>query len=301
VTTFLGCDIIEKRSLALKKVRRFFEEKDLCEVDPFHLVPYSSLDTHIALFHVENGGYLHSSPELMMKKLLGKYKKDIYFLGHVFRKEEQGSKHLCEFTMIEWYRIDFTLNQMIQESVELLGLFFPNIPAQKMRYCDAFMKYTGINPMTASAEELQNYLRTKNTFCHAEAKEDLLDLILSLFVEPHLGNDSLTVITHYPADQAALSNVFEEDGLLYASRFEIYFKGTELANGYHELRDPMLLKKRFLESNRIREKNNQELLAITDDLIQGLTHFPDASGVSIGFDRVLMLYLNLSDISQIYP
>lgn len=289
----------------LAQVRQFFSERHICEVDSPSLSTYPALDAHIDVMTVQmtsrSIGYLHTSPEYAMKKLLSKDSGDIYYLGHVFRREESGRLHRPEFTMIEWYRLGFSLEQMIQETAFLMFLFLKSMPIEMISYRDLFLKYLNIDPHTALIHELKDLALKKGLTIDLEEKDDYLHLLLSHEIEPHLGKGKLTAVTDYPPSQAALAKITEKDKSPVAERFEIYHQGIELANGYHELTSARDQKKRFEEENEKRRKMGKETYPIDEEFIAALeSGLPECCGVSVGFDRLILLQQDLSSIAAIY-
>ncbi|MDJ0652358.1 MAG: elongation factor P--(R)-beta-lysine ligase, partial [Simkaniaceae bacterium] len=242
---------LEVRAQTLKEVRAFFEKRGVMEVDTPILSCYAPIDPHIDLFEVnfsENEkGYLHSSPEYGMKKLLAKESGDIYQLGHVFRKDEVGRLHRPEFTMIEWYRTGVSQTSFLEENLDLLSLFLGNQTHEILTYREAFEKYLGI-AWDAPKEKLLD--KAKTLEMHDRA--DFMNILWGCFVEPKLGEGKITIITDYPKDQAALSQIKMRNNEEVAERFEFYFTGIELGNGYHELTDPIEQKNRLIKANKER-------------------------------------------------
>ncbi|MGE3954203.1 MAG: EF-P lysine aminoacylase GenX [Parachlamydiales bacterium] len=259
----------------LRCVREFFHERGVMEVDCAALSPDPSIDAHIDLIAAEVMGerwYLHSSPEYGMKNLLKAGLSDIYQLSHVFRDGESGRRHRPEFAMIEWYRLGFSLQQMWEETAALAALFVGERPLEVMSYSEAFQRHAGIDP-GALSEEQQNYL-------------------LATKIEPQLSGEPFYIVTHFPPSQAALAKVSERG----SERFELFFQGMELANGYDELTDPVEHKRRLLEQNQLRGALGKEVYPET---VMPLGPFPDCCGVAVGFDRLLMLKLGVSDIADV--
>ena len=285
----------------LGSARSFFQERGILEVDCSALVPFPAIDSNIDVieaFPFENTiGYLHTSPEYAMKKLLSLGSTDLFYLGHVFRKEEKGRFHQPEFTMAEWYRLGFTLPQMMEETADFLRLFLKNLPLEVLSYQDAFENFLEIDPEKASFETLLKYaepLGGKPSW----SREELLQLLLSHLVEPHLGKDCLTALTDYPPNEAALAKIVEKKGRKVALRFEIYHKGVELTNGYAESPNAKEIRNRFHETNLAREKAGKSPYPIDESFLESLDkNFPDCCGVSVGFDRAFALSLNLDSIS----
>lgn len=299
--------ILESRANALAAAREFFRKRGVMEVDCPALVRSPPNDAHIdvmsvAVSHSETG-YLHTSPEYAMKKLLAKGAGDIYFLGHVYRKAEVGFRHNPEFTMAEWYRVGFSFSQMIEETCDFIRLFLGPCPKKVISYRDAFDTYAGIDPERASQKDFLEVIKKSGIELPKDSsgwgKEVLIDLVLTHIIEPRFSLNELTVLIDYPPEQAALACLVEKEGHLVAERFEIYRNGLELANGYHELSDAAELRRRFERLNTKRD----EPYPLDEELLKALQSgsFPPCCGVSVGFDRALMIQENLSDIEQAIP
>ena len=257
--------------------RSFFAQRDILEVDVPILSPTASIDLHIDLIEAQCCGeraFLHSSPEYGMKRLLAEGIGDIYQISHVFRDNERGSRHTPEFMMAEWYRIGFTFQKMLTETLDFIYLFLDTLPQahETVSYHDVFIRSIGRYPL--SLEER--------------------DAIYAFEIEPHFGKETLTVITDFPPEQAALSKI-GESGM--AERFEVYFQGIELANGYHELIDSEEQRSRIMTTNKEREKYGKRALPIDEKFIDALEQgIPDCCGVAVGFDRLMMLRHQLEEI-----
>lgn len=301
-------ETLRARAAMLQRARSFFFEKNIVEVDCPLITSKASVDAHIDLIptsHPSGIRYLHSSPEYGMKRLLSLGIGDIYQLAHVFRQEEVGRKHNPEFMMAEWYRIGFSFEEMIAETLEFCSLFV-KAPFEILSYRDAFKRYTGIDPFTATVDELEAYLISNNLPIYVGAKEEgkdsLLNLILGLVIEENLGENGFCALAYYPSTQAALAKTRLIDGALVAERFEVYYQGMELANGYHELADPVEQEKRLNEANSHRKLLGKEELPIDSFFIEALKQgLPDCCGVAVGVDRLMMLKFNKEFISEVIP
>lgn len=299
---------LKDRALMLRTARHFFDERKVVEVDCPILSRQASIDTHIdlirALYQGEDSCYLHSSPEFGMKRLLAEGSGDIYQLSHVFRDGEWSSKHNPEFTMTEWYRIGFSFEQMIDETIQFIRLFLGNLSYEIVSYRDIFLKITGIDYVKTSEQDLFEYIqRTGISFYPhilQEGKDALLNLILASQVEEKLGQGQLSVLAYYPATQAALARKQWRGVEEVAERFEVYFQGVELANGYHELTDAREQRERFHESNKVRKTLNKSPLPIDNNFLQALEKgLPDCCGVAVGFDRLMMLRQQQKNIADV--
>ena len=280
----------------LAKARAFFAQRDVLEVDTGALVKCPPNDSHIDVISVDQDkGYLHTSPEYAMKRLLSEGIGDCYFLGHVFRKGELGLLHNPEFTMVEWYRLGLSFKAMIQETCDFLSLFFGPKPIGLLSYREAFERYAGIDYTAVSLAELHRL--TQSTW----ARETCLYYLLSHQIEPKLGEGELTVLTDYPPEAAALACLVEKNGETVAERYEIYCEGVELANGYHELADAKELRRRFEEKNGERLAEGKEPYAVDEKFLSAMQTLPDCCGVALGFDRALMLRHKLKSIKQVIP
>lgn len=299
---------LKDRSFMLQTCRSFFESRGVLEVDCPLLNQFACIDAHIdliaATYSKSEVRYLHSSPEYGMKRLLAEGIGDIYQLAHVFRDGELSYKHNPEFMMAEWYRIGFTLEQMIQETADFIRLFLGNLRLQTIHYRALFIKETGIDSCKASAKELFDYIKKEGISYYpeieSEGKDALLNLILGSKIEPSLGKEELTVLAYYPASQAALAKRNVIEGEEVAERFEIYYQGIELANGYHELGDSKEQSLRLDEANAHRIELNKLPLPIDHLFIEALRKgLPDCCGVAVGFDRLMMLRQKQTDIAEV--
>lgn len=290
----------------LSEARRFFTERDILEVDCPLLSPSACIDAHIDLMQTTQKRYLHSSPEYGMKRLITEGMGDIYQLSHVFRQGESGLRHNPEFMMAEWYRVNISFDAMIDETVDFIRLFTGNLPKRRISYREAFLTYAGIDYAAMSPQELMECALRHDIPIYAgienEGIDALLNLLLATLVEPRLGQDELTVVTHFPASQAALAKKVIIDGIAVAERYEIYRKGIELANGYHELGNAQEQEERLHEANRHRQQLGKEALPIDKNFLDALTKgLPDCCGVAVGFDRLMMLHHHKDNITDVIP
>lgn len=301
---------LKDRAALLKGARDFFDQRGILEVDCPILTKYASVDAHIDLITANYQGkeihYMHSSPEYGMKRLIAEGVGDIYQLSHVFRDGEWSHKHNPEFTMAEWYRMGLTFEQMMEETVDFIRLFLGNYPSRIVSYRELFLQKTGIDYVEASTDDLFAYIQKHSIPYYSklleEGRDALLNLILGSVVEPQLGQDEFTVLAYYPSSQAALARRRQHGSEEVAERFEVYFRGVELANGYHELADAIEQRLRFGESNQQRIVLGKDPLPIDELFLQALEKgLPDCCGVAVGFDRLVMLRQGQHDIAQSIP
>lgn len=307
-TSKVAC--LQDRALMLKAARHFFDQQAILEVDCPILSAYASVDAHIdlisALYQDKEKRYLHSSPEFGMKRLLVEGMGDIYQLSHVFRDGELSPKHNPEFTMAEWYRLGFSLEQMIEETIQFIRLFLGVLPYHVVNYREIFQQVTGIDYVIASEQDLFDYIQQQAIAFYPcvfkEGKDALLNLILGSIVEPQLGREQLCVLAYYPASQSALACKRWHGIEQVAERFEVYYQGVELANGYHELTHAQEQRERFEESNALRLTLGKKELPLDENFLHSLEKgLPDCCGVAVGFDRLMMLRQKHQQIADVLP
>lgn len=297
--------LLKNRAHMLSEVRAFFEKRHILEVDCPALSLAAPIDLHIDVMTVDTGGptgFLHTSPEYGMKRLLSLGIGDIYQLSHVFRAAEIGPLHNPEFMMIEWYRLGFSFEQMIAETLDCIHLFLGHLSVKSMRYKELLQQFLGVDYTTISPQELFAIGCEKGLGLPEEAHtwdtDTLLQALIGFVVEPQLGHDHLFVLTHFPSSQAALSQIRDDEAL----RFEVYHKGIELANGYHELTDAKEQRRRLVESNQKRVAAGKVELPLDEHFLEALeTGLPDCCGVAVGFDRLLQLKLKASTVQSVLP
>ena len=288
-------------------MRAYFRQRDVLEVETPYLSQHAATDPNLRSFAVPTATagdrFLHTSPEFAMKRLLAAYGQSVFQICRVFRDAEQGQMHNPEFTMLEWYQVGVEYRQLIDEVGELLQLLInPYRPLQPMRLCsygNAFKEACGLDPTTATVEELTRCAQTHELHIagHIEADE-LLDLLLSQVVAPSFVDDRITVIYEFPATQAALSKVDGQPPV--AQRFEVFVADIELADGYQELTDPQQQCMRFEADRRQRLHKKLPDLPYDAYLIQALqAGMSDCSGVALGLDRLMMVIIGTRDIDDV--
>ncbi len=301
-------ETLRKRAELFSAVRSFFEKRSVLEVDIPILGKGAPIDAHIDVMSLtlQGGekGFLHTSPEYAMKRLLSLGSSDIYQMSHVFRDGEIGRLHNPEFMMVEWYRLGFTLEEMIQETIDFIRLFLGDLPVETISYRKAIQKYAGIDYVAASAKELALAAKSRVLHLPEDAhlwdKDTLLQFLIGFVVEPNF--QELTVLTDYPASQSALAKVRQEGDESVAERFEIYYKGVELANGFHELADAEEQRSRFEEENRRRKQMGKESYPLDERFLSALQEgFPDCCGVAAGFDRLFLLSQGKTSLEEVLP
>ena len=290
---------LQQRARLIKQIRDFFEARNVMEVETPLLCHTSVTDPHLHSMQAESC-YLQTSPEYAMKRLLAAGSGPIFQISKAFRKDEAGRLHNPEFTMLEWYRPGFDHLQLINEVDELLQLVLKTAPAERKTYRDIFNEQLQLDPHTASIDELATIAANHFTIHEKITDRDTwLQLLMSHCIEPQLGKNQPCCIYDFPASQAALAKIQPTQPPV-ASRFEFYFKGIELANGFHELQNANEQRTRF-ESNRAERKK----LSLTDVSIDELflaaleSGLPDCAGVALGVDRLIMLASGSKHIKEV--
>jgi len=293
----------------LQRSRQFFIDQEVMEVDTSALSKFAVTDPHIeslsARSAMEPELFLHTSPEYKMKRLLAAGFGDIYQICKVFRDGEQGRYHLPEFTLVEWYRLNFGLQEMIRDTIGFIAatLDRPELASSPMTlsYEDAFRHSANFSPQTVGVAELADYIGADDQLRKAigNNRDEWLDLVLAERIVPDFARDKLTVIYHYPASQAALARICPDDANV-ADRFEVFYGSLELANGFVELADAEEQISRFERDRFARRRNNTADHHVDEDFINALrAGLPPCSGVAVGFDRLLMLHEDQDDISAV--
>ncbi|HKZ73650.1 MAG TPA: EF-P lysine aminoacylase EpmA [Steroidobacteraceae bacterium] len=308
----ISIENLRLRAALLAQTRRFFAARHVLEVDTPLVVNAPVSDVHIASAGVELAGagraFLHTSPEYAMKRLLAAGSGDIYQICHVVRGDERGRLHNPEFTLIEWYRLGFSIDALMDEVEalvrELLGAKSAALRSERIAWRTAFMWHAALDPVEASRSALERAATDCALAPDAAAAADrdsLLDLVMSVRVGPLLGRGALTFVHRYPASQAALARLDPPDPR-FALRFELYCEGIELANGFAELGSSAEQRARFELDLAERARRALPLAPLDERLLGALSAgLPDCAGVAVGFDRVLMLAAGASHIEAVLP
>ncbi len=299
------------RARLLARVREFFADRGVLEVDTPLIVNAPVSDVHLHSARVELSAelpgtqparlFLHTSPEYAMKRLLAAGSGDIYQVCHVARALESGRVHNPEFTLLEWYRVGFSLGQLMDE-VELLAreLLGTAASAERLSYREAFRRELALDPFEATTAQLAQAAAPLALSAGAPlARDGYLELLMGALIGPRLGRDRLTFIYGYPASQAALARLDPEDARA-AQRFELYARGIELANGFQELAAAAEQRARFAADNAARRRAGLPVYDLDERLLAALAHgLPDCAGVALGLDRLLMLATGADHIEQV--
>jgi elongation factor P--(R)-beta-lysine ligase len=302
-------ETLRRRAGLLEATRSFFAARGLLEVETPVLVRSAVTDPQLASFTVGTSPerYLQTSPEHAMKRLLAAGSGDIWQLARVFRQEESSTVHNPEFTMVEWYRLGFDMEELALETCQLVNALLvaagqPARGIQGVHYRDALASELGFDPLSAAAGSLRDACRGAGlaaSSAHGATRDDLLDFLMAVRVGPRLGARDLTWVHHYPASQAALARIDPEDPGS-ALRFEVYADGVELANGFVELASPGEQRARFEADRAERRRRSLPQPPVDESLLAALqAGLPPCAGVALGFDRVVMLALGARHIDEV--
>lgn len=302
----MNLDNLRRRAELLEGVRRFFRNRGFLEVETPLVLPEVIPELHIEPIRTTDGGFLQASPELAMKRLLAAASGPIFQVARSFRAGEYGELHRPEFTIVEWYRPGDEMAAGISLLEELLGVLLPEAPhCTRTSYHEAFSRVLDIDPRTASCEQLAGIADMRGVIVpedmNSADRDEWLNVLLAARVEPTLGISGPEILYHYPASQASLSaTTTDENGTEVAERFELYWNGIELANGFHELTDAGVLRERLVQVNMARVADRRPALPLPESLLGAMERgLPASCGVALGFDRLAMLAVGASDIGKV--
>lgn len=308
--------VLRDRAEVVAGIRAFFRERGVLEVDTPQLGRSTASDPHLTSLEVKAGipglgqvpCFLQTSPEFAMKRLLAAGSGPIFQICHAFRDGELGWRHNLEFSMLEWYRPEMGLDALRAEVVELVAMVLA-LPDSFGRhsYRDLFQKHLGLDPLLCSLDMLLAALEQQKLayVTRPESKADwrpfCLDLLFSQCIERHLGIDGPVFVVDFPAEQAALARVrVLPDGARVAERFELFYQGVELANGYQELTDAAEYRRRYQMDEASRLRQGLTVIPFDEQLHAAMkSGLPECSGVAMGIDRLLMLRLGLARIDEV--
>ncbi|MFO0790420.1 MAG: EF-P lysine aminoacylase EpmA [Pirellulales bacterium] len=296
---------IEQRAALLRRLREFFYERDFVEVETPLVALEVIPELHIEPMRVAGGGFLQASPELHMKRLLAAGARAVFQVTRSFRAGERGQLHNPEFTIVEWYRVDDDLTAGMNLLDELTQSLLATPPALRTTYAEAFERALGVAAHSATPKALAMVAETHGVAVpdgmDVEDRDEWLNLLLAARVERQLGRERPEILYHYPASQSSLAGVVRSPlGCDVAERFELYYRGVELANGFHELGDAVELRSRFAAVNAARAAVGRAALPMPERLLAALEHgLPSCTGVALGFDRLVMLAVGAKSIDEV--
>jgi lysyl-tRNA synthetase class 2 len=297
-------ETLRKRADILAQIREFFTTRNYLEVETPVMGHFGITDVYLSNIKAvfRNASYcLQTSPEYHMKRLLAAGSGPIFQLARVFRDDELGRWHNPEFTLLEWYQLDIDHHELMTEMDALLQQILGCASMIKKTYRQVFSEACDVDPLSADITTLKKVLSLfdlDNVLPESEQDRDqYLFLLMSHVVEPFLANELAPVAVYdFPVSQASLAKV--KNGV--AGRFEVYYKGVELANGFHELTDAAAQRARFNQDNEERHKQGLPASLPDEYLLQAMEHgLPACSGVALGIERLLALALDTSGISDV--
>ena len=274
-----------------RNIRDFFYARNVIEVVTPSLLIAPSTDVYIDSIEVSvnyalsksSKFYLHTSPELEMKRLLSRGSGDIFQICQVFRDNEHGRINSNEFTMLEFYRVGFNMHQLIEETKDLLIFLGNDNPVKQMSYSQAFFEFADVDILNSDYEDLKSILKFHGLNTDYDWIEDMQMVLFVHLIEPKIKDFPVCFIYDFPKQQAALAQI---DGLV-AHRFEMYIKGTEIANGYQEIQTSKEYRDRFETELGKRKALSKPISFLDEDFLDDLEDgLPPCSGVAIGIDRL---------------
>lgn len=296
------------RAILYANIRQFFAARGVMEVETPALSQHTVTDLYIQSFKTtyhdgerQQSYYLQTSPEYAMKRLLAAGSGPIYQIGKAFRNGEFGSKHNPEFTMLEWYRLGFNDHDLMQEVDDFLQHTLQTPPAHRVTYQQLFINYLNIDPYTCAIDALQKIAKTSGLQADMTSLDHdaLLQFLFGHLIEPQIGFDAPLMVYDFPLPQAALAKIRPGHPPV-AERFEVYIRGIELANGFHELTDANEQGQRFQRDQQRRQQAGYSPVEIDHRFLAALqSGLPACAGVALGIDRLLMIKANARQIKDI--
>ncbi|MBA6337881.1 elongation factor P--(R)-beta-lysine ligase [Colwellia sp. BRX8-7] len=308
-------EIAKSRGNVINAIRDFFKNKNVVEVETPSLSMGTVTDPYLDAFstqynYLDNSDidqsqqlYLQTSPEFHMKRLLASGYGCIFQICKAFRHEDSGRYHNPEFTLLEWYRIGFNQHDLMAEVDELLSTVVKTPKSEKISYQNLFIKFVSIDPLTATFNQLYEVIelhgKAADWLYESDDCDLLLQFIFSEIIEKNIGLSRPCFVYNFPIAQASLAKECAEDNRV-AQRFECYFKGVELANGFNELTDADIQITRFEQDNSKRQQLGLVTKNIDENFIKALqSGLPQCAGVALGIDRLMMIALEKSAIEDV--
>lgn len=312
---------LKRRAELLRAARRFFDDRGFVEVQTPVLSRDTVIDRHLEPWIVERSelvhwgfgeprAYLQTSPEFAMKRLLASGLTEIYQIGPVFRGGERGPLHNPEFTMLEWYRVGEDYSGGMQFLIDLVTTLLPEAATSIAKqsaiytYQEAFREHVGLDILDATLQQLAELACDRKLVSGMDWSDDWDDwcnLLFTELVQSRLGINAPSIVCDFPASQSALAQISKRDSRV-AERFEIFYRGVELANGYHELLDSAELRRRNREINQQRLRDGKIMLPEESRLLEAMdSGMPSSVGCALGFDRLVMLACQVTSLDGVLP
>lgn len=282
---------LTSRARILAEIRAFFVSNEFLEVETPQRIPANAPELYIDPLPSEHW-VLHTSPELCMKRLLAAGYPLIFQLCHCWRNGERGSKHLPEFTLLEWYRSHSDYRQLMSDCEHLLARLVPsgilNYQGQQIDITPPFERIT-------LAQAFQNYAPLS---LHQAMEQNCFEEYYAQYVEPQLGRNKPTILYDFPAGMAALARLKPTEPQ-HAERFELYIAGVELGNAFSELSDANEQRQRFEKEEQLRRNNGKQPYPLPEPFLRELSNMPAAAGIALGIDRLVMLLTDAQTIDEV--
>ena len=286
---------LQQRARILQGIRQFFIEEGYLEVETPHRIPTPAPESHIEAIPSDTW-FLHTSPELCMKRLMAAGYDKIFQICRCWRERERGSLHLPEFTLLEWYQTGGDYRSLMEECEELIRSVARAIGVgQKIIFRGREIDLSEPWERISVKEAFHDYTQT---FVTEALERNLFDEIMVQDIEPNLGVEKPTFIYDYPAERGALARLKKEDPTV-AERFELYIGGLELANGFSELVDSEEQRKRFHAENKNRQSLGKRIYSMPDKFLAELDDMPPSAGIALGVDRLVMVFLDSETIDEV--
>lgn len=292
---------LKARAEMYERLRHFFAQRKVLEVETPLLGLATVTDPYLPAITADNG-YLQTSPSSYMQRLMAAGSGDIYQISKAFRKVPVQAQQAIEFSVLEWFRIGFDQWDLMEETADVLEPLLTCHHFEYHSYQAIFEQYLGLNPLEAEVEQLKFEARQHlNVEMPRATKDDWLHLLMGYFIEPSLGRDTPVFIYDYPASQAGMASLSQDEkGAEVAERFQLYYRGMVLASGYRSLTDSGQLQQRLQQDNEVRVKKGLKVVPMDGDLLQAVAYgLPACACASLGLDRVLMLQLKAGHIQEV--
>lgn len=296
---------LEARQQLYRQLRQYFADRQVLEVETPLLGTAGTTDPQIESFVMQADGaarYLQTSPEFFLKRLVAATGRSLYSLGKVFRAGEVGRWHNPEFTMLEWYRVGFNLDAIMDDTCQLVAAAMgrDSLEVERISYRQLFENQLGFNPHRVDFEQVQRAVANHTSYSSPLVSvSEGLQLLMDQLIEPTFSSP-FTLVYHFPQSQAALARLTDQDGDPVAERFELYAGQVELANGYHELTDADEQAGRFQADLETRRQLGLPAVEPDQKLVDALRRgLPDCAGVSVGIDRLLAILLQQDSIAAV--
>jgi lysyl-tRNA synthetase class 2 len=286
---------LQQRARILQEIRRFFINQGYLEVETPHRIPAPAPESHIDA--IPSGPwFLHTSPELCMKRMLAAGYEKIFQICRCWREGERGSQHIPEFTLLEWYHSGIDYRMLMEECATLIQTVASKVGlGEKIIFRDQAIDLTSPWERISVREVFHEYAKTP---MEEALKNGGFDEIMVRDIEPRLGIRKPTFIYDYPAQRGALACLKSEDQTV-AERFELYIGGLELANGFSELVDEEEQRKRFHQENENRRILGKPIYPVPEKFLEELEEMPPSAGIALGIDRLVMVFLNVKSIDEV--